>query len=705
MTIRFRLSKLDAVVIDGYDHRLQSQDAGGIVLQKLDDGASLSFKHRELLELLASPNVSLKRGHFSSARSALRFRCDLQYLNSLPPKKQAAALWKAAYCKVFLEAEAKGEVVRTEESIGLAIPDLARVVDTREQEWQLAARRHLAGVEITHRHPPSASTLRHWLRIFDKCGQSPLAFLRKRRSNLDNGRKLAAESEAILAECVAGYLSRDEPTQQMIVNATKTQFTATNRARAQLGLPALSVPSARTVRRRISRFDPFEIVARRKGIDAARRKFSFYETGVPVSHPLERVEMDEWQIDVASLFGNSGALDGLEPQERARFEVGRRWIYVAIDCATRCVVSLRIVANPSAADAIRALELITLDKTPIAEAAGCESAWNQFGGIGSLVTDQGSAFASVEFRAAVTDVGATYEAPPAGMPTFRSTIERLFGTLGQQLAPRLIGRTFSNPEQRGDYPSEAWASLTDDELAEIFVIFVVDIYHNTPHAGLQGETPANAWKRLVTEQGVTAPPDANARRVVFGIPLVRKLDRHGIRLFGIHYSSPDLQTAMLAGHARDIAVRVDPCDLTHISTCINGRWRPAIAVQESVRGLSLVEWQSIVREVRTKFRREGAVAEDLIERARARITAKDQKARELMRVQPNTLTPEALERLERNLFLGLTIKPDGSSTADPKAASGDLLDDVIGERPDSVKSEEPPSPQKPNSRGWKLLDD
>ena len=148
---------------------------------------------------------------------------------------------------------------------------------------------------------------------------------------------------------------------------------------------------------------------------------------------------------------------------------------------------------------------------------------------------------------AVADLGATYEAPPAGVPKLRSRIERLFRTFGQQLAPMLIGRTFGNPVERGDYPSEQWASLTDDELAQIFTLFIVDIYHNTPHAGLKGETPANAWKRLSAEQGVTPPPDANHRRAVFGIPIARKLDRHGVRVFGINYTCPKLQEALLRG--------------------------------------------------------------------------------------------------------------------------------------------------------------
>ncbi|EKF42407.1 integrase catalytic subunit [Nitratireductor indicus C115] len=706
MTSRFRLSETDCITINGADHLLQSQDDKGVVLWRIDDSAvRLSFTHEQLVGLLASPDIRFKRDHFSCGRAALRLRCDHQYLNTLPADTREDLLWKAAYCNAFLDAETRGTVCRTIDSIRSAMPRLSALVDSRETEWQVLDRKNLAGVTVRRRLPPSAWTLRNWTRRFEACGLSPLAFLRKRRSVLTYTRKFAAEADALLAECIAGYLSRNKPTVQEIVRDTHSRFKEENRRRIGVGLPSFQIPSGRTIHRRIRKFDPFHVVAHREGIDAAKRKFSFYENGIPASYPLERIEMDEWQVDVASLFGNSGALDALESSDRARFEIGRRWIYVAIDCATRCIVAFRLVANPSAEGAVRALELIALDKTAIAQAAGCESPWDFWGGIGSLVTDQGSAFASVEFRTAVTDLGATYEAPPAGVPKLRSTIERIFGTFGQQLAPMLTGRTFSNPSERGDYPSEQWAALTDDELAEIFINFIVDIYHNSPHAGLKGETPANAWKRLKAEQGATPPPDSNTRRVVFGIPLTRKLGRHGVLVHGISYNSPELQRALLTGQAREIQIRVDPHDLTHISVCLHAHWHPAEAVSKAVWGLSLSEWRETVRDLRTKHRDDAVLTEDMVQRARNRIRAIDQGARELRRVQPPTLTAADLERCERELFLGLRIKP-GADPSDEELPQVDgLLGDAIGDQPASPPHDESQTPKPRDAKPWKLSDD
>lgn len=695
MTHHFRVSEVDCLEISGLAHRLVRSDKTGSIWARLDDdNIRLSFTGEELLRLLAAPDTCLKRGHFSDQSAFLRLRCDYRYLQTLPPEERSRILWKTICAKFFLESEARGDTTRSETRVGEVLAELERYVNAAEHSGQDVGRAPRAGQGYVSRRFPCARTLLEWARMYEKAACSPLVFLRKRRLG-QSSRTLMAEAESLLAECVSAYLDRNEPTQQDIVNQVNDRFKAENAGRVEAGRPRLPAPSARTVRRRIKALDPFEVVAQRKGIEAARRKFGFYEQGLLADYPLQRIEMDEWQIDLSTLLGDSGALDGLPPEDRAKFEVGRRWIYVAIDCATRCVLGLRIVATPNAEDAIRTLNLIIQDKTPIAEAAGCQSRWDQSGGIGVLVTDQGSAFAAEMFRMAVADLGATYEAPPAGVPKLRARIERIFRTFGQQLAPMLIGRTFSNPQERGDYPSEQWAALTDDELAEIFTLFIVDIYHNTPHAGLKGETPANAWRRLSAEQGVTPPPDANQRRAVFGIPLNRKADRHGVRVFGINYVCPRLQEAQMRGADSDVPVRVDPEDLTHISICLGHEWHSAQAVSQAVHGLSLAAWQAIVRDLRTRFREQASLSEDIIREARKKIRAIDAHARQLRRIQPQQLTSEALNRLEGRLFLGLRCGPEGS------AASGDLEKPAGRARPDpgDLLGEVINTPAAPNLSG------
>lgn len=699
MSIQFRLTREDCVESGGVDHCVESHGSEGVVLRRLDEsGICLSFTHEEFRSFLRQPDTRLKRGHFSSESALRRLRCDLTYLNTLPEHTRHAVLWRTACVRFALEAEARGEIKRTEDSVGGWLPELERLLSAHERAQRLRKRAKRAGQSLNGLDIPSARWLLQWIRLYERYGRSPLVFVRKPRASSTFHRKFIAQSEALLSECVLAYLDRNRPSRDQIAEDALTRFKTVNEERDLKGLPPFSIPSKSTIHRRIRLLDPFETMVQRHGIDAARAKFGFYEDGLRADYPLQRIEMDEWQIDLMTLFCDAGLFDTLPHAERAKM-IGRRWIYVAMDCATRCVVSLLIVEKPNSSDAIRALELITIDKSPIAQAADCLTPWDQHGGIGILVTDNGSAFAAESFRLAVVDLGATYEAPPAGVPKLRARIERVFRTFSTKLAPMLTGRTFSNSVERGDYPSEARAALTDDDLVKAFTLFIVDIYHNTPHGGLKGETPANAGKRLMAEQGVTPPPDANNRRAVFGAAHEATLDRHGVTIMGINYTCPKLQEALLRGSKGKLPVRVDAEDLTHVSVCLGNTWHSAQAVQRSVWGLSLCEWQSILQSLRERFAAEAQISAKIVDEARRKIRTIDQDARQRRRLRSTRQTAQMIARIESQLWLGLSWGPeDCAATGDLERPTNrkppgpdDLLSDCI--------ASPPPPPPLPNMGG------
>ncbi|MFB2594855.1 Mu transposase C-terminal domain-containing protein [Paracoccus sp. p4-l81] len=713
MTMRFRLSEVDCVTISGADHILKSQDADGIILQRLDaKDICLPFSHAEFIRLLAAPDVSLKRNHFSSPSAARRLHNDRAYLASLAAPARDNVLWKEAWISAVLAACREGEVKRTEASITAFMPTLTLRVAEIERKSQRPFSPTRVGRAVELRDPPSAKTLLRWLRRYEQLGATPLALLPKKRCSSSYRQKFCAEAKSLIRKGLAQYLARGGPKPSQIVEDMTHDFKAANAQRALDGKAPLAIPCANSIRAAIKNLDAFEVVAQRDGLEVARRKFGFYENGLSAEHPLQRVEIDDCEIDLMSILGESGMLDHLDEDQRAKLEVGRRWICVAIDCATRVVLGFRITDKPSTTAAIDVLRMCTEDRTPIAVAAGCQSGWSQHGTPGATVTDQGSTLISPPFRTAVADLGANSECPPAGAPRLRGRIERLFGTFAFDLLPTLIGRTFSNPVERGDYPSEQTAAYTDDELAKIFTLFVVDIYHNSPHAGLHGETPANAWKRLASEQGVSPPPDANHRRVVFGLEVTRKLDRHGVRAFGINYTCPQLQTLLMQGRQREVAIRIDPQDLTHVSVLIGHDWHTAQAVSRAVWGLSLDEWQRIVRDLRTRFRDEAKLTEHIIFAARKKIRVIDAQARALRRVTPMHLSAADLDRAERHLFLGLEIGPEGTAASgpDPKAST-DLLGDVIAPPDRPAATDEPKSnpeddvPAPSAGRRWRFRRD
>jgi len=697
---RIRFDPTDMIVIAGVSFQIFEQSKRGVILQQIDNSnISRSYAHSEIAALLAAPDTKLKRGYFSESKADSRLSNNDKFLASLPPEAREMVLWKDLVCRTFIAAEEARKVKRTDGSVKLFSTILQQRVDEASCNAQLVGKSARAGTKTTIRKVPCTRTVLTWVRDYERSGCNPLSMLRKHRSGASYAKKLSPEDVKLLNDCIWEFLSSERPTLAKVVRDTRDRFREENELRRAAGSPTLNTPSKTEIIRRLKRLDCFQTKVGRHGVNAAEKQMGFYENGLEISHPLQWVEVDEWQIDVLSLLEDAGCLDGITAEERSRLDIGRRWIYLAIDVRTRCIVGFRLSKLPSAIDAVRTIAMIVMDKTPLAKAAGCGSDWAFSGGCGTISTDMGPAFIADEFRTAVTDIDFNHVTPVAGQPKLRAHVERAFRTFATQLMPMLTGRTFSNPQERGDYPSEARAALTDDDLIKVFIRFIVDIYHNEPHGGLQGETPANAWKRLAKEQGVTAPPDSTAICSVFGIPQQRKIERHGVRVFGIHYQSPEIQGAFLERGSEPVDIRVDQYDLTHITVCLGGKWHSVKAVSEVVWGLSYEEWQDITRQLRLRFKKEAEMSKDVIYRARKAIKQINTDAMKLRRLSPVTVSPADLERAERDLYIGLSVQHDRLETPVKDAPSGKgLLGDKILP---AETSKEPPSangpaaPQKP----------
>lgn len=502
MTPRFHLADNDLIMIGDVEHQLVSRSEGGVLLRETGKPDRVhEYSHEEFGTLFKRPDVRFSRGYYGETASRLRLQTDQRLLAAAPEDQRRLALWKATWCDVALYSMTKGTLRRTEASVSAHMTALEAEVAQREARDQNRVGKPRVGMRISKGIAPSPKTLLRWIVRYERGGCSPLALFRRRRQS----RLISAEPhetrEKLLGKCVLLYHDRNRPTMEMIVKQTVDAFRSTNEERVRKGLVFLQTPSASTIRRRIRTLDPYATCVQRYGADAARKKFRPYFNGVSTLMPLERVEMDEWRIDLMTILEEAGAFDDAPGTLRDQFCVGRRWLYAAIDVTTRCIVSMRLCETPNPADAIRALELITIDKSGISDAAGCESRWSQYGGIGSIVTDQGAAFISGDFKTAVTDLGTSIEHAPAGLAEMRATIERVFRTYSIELMPWFTGRTFSNVVERGDYPSMALAVFSDDELTEILLRYVVDCYHNSPHGGLGGETPQTPGRGLQPIQG------------------------------------------------------------------------------------------------------------------------------------------------------------------------------------------------------------
>lgn len=704
------INLLDLVILDGVEYRLASHEPEGIVLiGTAPPHPARSVSHGELEELLRSPRFRCIPG--GAARTAAERNLDglPEYFRDLPDSKQQTALWRLLFAEELLRCIEAGLARRNEASVNTILPAVIAAVESHVRK-RFRKRFKRAGRMETFRTPPCAKTLLIWTRAYERSGFSIMALVPQTHRCGGRGQMLPGEIAAFDA-LIAEYASPLRPTINQIHERATNLYADFNRDRAEQGLPELRPPSRSTVYRAILRMDPYETYLQRWGVDAANKKFAIIEYGVQVLRPMERVEIDEWDVDLMTWVSNAGLLDRLTKQQIAALEVIRLVICVAIDCATRCVVGLTLSRSTSSEAAIRTLETVTIDKTAIAISLGCRAGWHQGGRPETVAADMGSAFVSDDFKITSAGLLARLVNPPGGVAKLRSRIERLFGTFATHFVSRFRGRTFSNPEQRGDYDAEAEASLTDQDLLAALLTYIVDVYHQRSHAGLQGETPADCWDRLVAKYGLPAPVDAMDRRAIFGIELERSISGRGVRVFGADFACDQLRDARKHSHQHKARLRFDPLDLGWIAVEVGGTWYPAYDLSGALSGVSFYQWSAFARTVMDHNRERAAISAEIFHDGLRRLDLLSTEAANAAQLGRMTFTAEEIDRAEQTLGLGLHLLP--AASAGQAQTGSDWLQggfEVGGGGADDADAplapEDPPADYTPPTRkGWRFEDD
>ena len=659
MNKRMLVTRNDKLTVGSEDFRGHRETETGYVFESVDRSTKqVHYSFEEFEALLSKPDVVFEPGYFLVGQTNARINAGLETIGSMKPELRERIAWRYLWVTVAMHLVTNAGMNKTDRSIAEFMPKMEAYVN----ELARAARRKWkaprAGRTNVLRDPPCSKTLRTWLKRYEQGDYSYLALVPHTHRSGNRNDRFCLSSVRLLGDCVSAYLTRQRLSKMQVAKHCKSRFEEVNSAREAEGKPALRVPSRRAVERAIQRLDPYFTYVQRHGVEAANRKFALYETGLSASYPMERVEVDEWKVDIISVLAARGALDHLSDEELAKLERGRRWLYLAIDCATRCVVGMRLAAVPNCEDAYALLSDITRDKTDLATAAGCQSTWHHFGGLGVVCTDNGAAFVDDLFSTSILEAHGHPETPPGGLPHLRARVERIFGTFGTTLMPHLAGRTFSNTMERGDYPSEKLASLTDDALMQILTLYVVDVYHNTPHRGQGGETPNNCWNRLVKEKGVVPKLAETTRRRAFGQRRRRKVTGRGVENLGIDYACPALQEFFLHSHESEVEIRFSLEDLGWILVHIEGEWHPAHALQSCFEGVTYEDWSEAALALRLKYKTEGQLHEHVVADALSKIIEINAKEQSRFGTALAAQTPAGLMRARDDLFVGLTIIPD-----------------------------------------------
>ncbi|ASY56589.1 putative transposase [Sinorhizobium fredii] len=515
---------------------------------------------------------------------------------------------------------------------------------------------------------------------FEASGRNPFSLVRNYR-----GRSLhPSQFDESVVEAAEEYIGKIPNAKRPKVRKYYDDFIEGSRI---AGLSKEEVPSYRTfLRWRHDILEDLHIAAAYSGEDAAKDDFQMTGAGQRRYKPLERVEFDEHKLDLMSLLKGTRLWGVLHDEAQKKIDAMRFWCSVAIDVGTRSILAMRLLdSDPGGRSGIETLRMACSPKEGTALFAGSEAPWPMSGKPGTVATDSGAAYNQRDFQLTVVSLCGTHLIPPVRNARLRGVIERYFRTFNDRYMHLFSGRTFSNPITRGAYDSKANASMNFEEFARHLVRLIVDAYHHTPHAGLDGQTPIDAWTTMTAKYEVLSMTEKDER--AFDITIYdHPVGRNGLIFLGIPYVDERLQKFRSKNKKGRVDLRVNLWDLSRIRVrTLDGKgFYPLRTPIPGFEGVSVTHWRIALRWLEERFSIDEQKNYENVRRAIKATEYAVEVAEEKNDISSHLITKDDLLEVHRSIK-GHIFQPKASQDY------GDILpEEVAGGDPSAT----PPEPRR-----------
>ena len=398
----------------------------------------------------------------------------------------------------------------------------------------------------------SIQTLYNWINAYIESGESILALVPRYGQRGGKGKpRISEEQKKVIDEIIASrYLSPQKPNAAQIAREIN----------ALLRESGLEPVSYSTVNRIVKGLDERESYRKREGRSAYLNALKPSPGSLEATRPLEIVQIDHTPLDIQIV------------DERYRKPIGRPYITVALDVYSRTIYGFFVSLDaPGLYSVGQTLHMGLLPKEGYLENLGVEGEWKIFGVPETIHVDNAKEFRSRGLKTFCEIFGINLEFRPKGLPFFGGHVERVIRTINTQVHA-LSGTTFSNPKERGEYKSEGKAVFTLKELERYIADWIVNVYHKSPHKGLDGMTPEEKFEEgLKGKNGLPVPlrilggrEEKKFARIALLPFEERKITKQGVALFKLRFYDESLTPLIKPGKSEKHIFRYDPKDLNQI---------------------------------------------------------------------------------------------------------------------------------------------
>ncbi|MFQ6403752.1 integrase catalytic domain-containing protein [Methylophilus sp. 'Pure River'] len=327
-------------------------------------------------------------------------------------------------------------------------------------------------VELNDPNPPSALSLYRWNRKKQKGRGSTVDLVDRFEQR---GRRLSWSKT--VKDIVDKAIEEVYFNHQLYPKGAVAELVETRIGQWVKKLPPdheIKLPSKSSIYRYIEKLEAYNVISRRLGKSEADLRFRSVKGKQIATRLLERWEIDHTPLDI------------LVVCEKSFKPLGRPWLTITIDKYSRMIVGFYLsFREPSAYAVLQCLKQAILPKDEILAAyPDIKTPWPARGIPETIVCDNGMDLHANALMSFCQELGIQVQFCPAKTPQYKGSVERVFRTIEEGLIHQLPGTVFANINARGDYPSEAKASLTFSDLQHLLIKWIVDIYHLTHHRGL-----------------------------------------------------------------------------------------------------------------------------------------------------------------------------------------------------------------------------
>ncbi|WP_307440033.1 Mu transposase C-terminal domain-containing protein [Paenibacillus sp. V4I3] len=275
--------------------------------------------------------------------------------------------------------------------------------------------------------------------------------------------------------------------------------------------------------------------------------------------PLQVIEIDHVRLPITVIDENTG------------YSVGEPWLTLAIDVYTRKVWGMDLsLHDPSGFKVMNCIfNGICMKRTK--EKYGTINDWD-FHGIPTVFhMDNGSDFTSTYVKSMIEDVlHSEVRYRPIATPRYGGIIERYFRTINQEFLEDLLGfRYKTNPDKNDRKEAAKDAILTLNNLRELLVHYITDIYHHDVHKGLPLEcnTPCARYYQAIEIMG-NPPFIKEEDEPYYKIQLLpsdmKSYKNDGIREENVKYASPETTRFISNKRKKNCKIKFDIEDISRI---------------------------------------------------------------------------------------------------------------------------------------------